>query len=384
MTACRNLSEEVGTWAACRSMGIARATYYRHLRPVAAQPVVDRGEHPRALSLTERQQVLDVLHTERFMNRAPAEVHATLLDEGLYLCSPRTMYRILASESEVRERRNQLRHPHYKAPELLATASNQVWSWDITKLLGPAKWVYFYLYVILDIFSRYVVGWMLADRESCHLAERLIEESCRKEEIQPGQLTLHSDRGAAMASRPVAWLTAKLGITKTHSRPHVSNDNPFSEAQFKTLKYCPEFPDRFGSMEDGIEFCRRFFHWYNEDHRHSGIGMMTPAMVHRGQAIAATEKRRRVLQAAFQAHPERFVRGIPQPPAVPEAAWINKPKVESKEFDFIQEGRIWGVVGYGSAGDRRSWGILEGDFGAQPSQLPENDTKFAIRVSQNH
>jgi putative transposase len=313
MIACQELSAEVGTVAACQSLDIARPTYYRRLGARIEEIPAPRPAPPRALSALERREVLDVLHTERFVDRSPAETHATLLDEGTYLCSLRTMYRILASQSEVRERRNQLRHPHYKAPELIATAPNQVWSWDITKLLGPVKWTYFYLYVILDIFSRYVVGWMLADRESKRLAQRLIEESCRKEEIQPGQLTLHSDRGPAMASRPVAILTAKLGITKTHSRPHVSNDNPFSEAQFKTLKYCPEFPERFGSIENGIEFCRTFFPWYNEEHRHSGIGMMTPAMVHRGQVKAITEERRGVLLAAFAAHPERFVHGIPQP-----------------------------------------------------------------------
>jgi putative transposase len=365
-------------------MDVARATFYRHLHPGAEVTSADRPGSPRALSLIERQLVLDELHTERFVDRSPAEVYATLLDEGTYLCSLRTMYRVLAAATEVRERRNQLRHPHYKAPELIATAPNQVWSWDITKLLGPVKWTYFYLYVILDIFSRYVVGWMLAERESKRLAQRLIEESCRKEEIQPGQLTLHSDRGPAMASKPVAMLTAKLGITKTHSRPHVSNDNPFSEAQFKTLKYCPEFPERFGSIEDSIEFCRTFFPWYNEDHRHSGIGMMTPAMVHRGQVEAVTKERKAVLLAAFAAHPERFVRGIPHPPLVPEAAWINKPKVESKEVERGEKSLIQGMVGYGSGGDRGSWGILEGDLSVQTTQPSGNDIKFESEVSHFH
>jgi putative transposase len=238
MIACRDLAEEVGTLAACRSMDIARATYYRHPEPAAEILPRNRPAPPRTLRRGERQEVLDVLHANRFVDRAPAEVYTTLLDEGTYLCSLRTLYRVLASASEVRERRNQLRHPNYQAPQLLATAPRQVWPWDITKLLGPAKWVYFHLYVILDIFSRYVVGWMLADQESAKLAERLIKESCQKEGIQAGQLTLHSDRGPAMASQPVAFLIARLGITKTHSRPHVSNDNPFSESQFKTLKYC--------------------------------------------------------------------------------------------------------------------------------------------------
>jgi len=344
MIACRDLSEEVGTSAACRSMEIARATYYRHLDPATEDKPMNRPAPPRALSATEKQEVLDVLHTDRFVDQTPAEVYATLMDKGTYLCSLRTMYRVLASASEVRERRNQLRHPNYKAPELLATAPNQVWSWDITKLLGPAKWVYFYLYVILDIFSRYVVGWMLADRESAKLAKRLIEESCRKEGIQAGQLTLHSDRGPAMASHPVAFLTARLGITKTHSRPHVSNDNPFSESQFKTLKYCPEFPERFGSIEDAISFCREFFPWYNHEHRHSGIGLMTPAAVHHGQSETVSQVRKEVLAAAFKAHPERFVRGMPNPPAVPKAAWINKPKIECKDGAPAKTALIRGVV----------------------------------------
>jgi putative transposase len=361
MIACRDLSEEVGTSAACRSLEIARATYYRHLDPATAGPK-DRPAPPRALSATERQEVLDVLHTDRFVDQAPAEVYATLMDEGTYLCSLRTMYRVLASASEVRERRNQLRHPNYKAPELLATAPNQVWSWDITKLLGPAKWVYFYLYVILDIFSRYVVGWMLADRESATLAKRLIEESCWKEGIQAGQLTLHSDRGPAMASHPVTLLAARLGITKTHSRPHVSNDNPFSESQFKTLKYRPAFPERFGSMEDAISFCREFFPWYNYEHRHTGIGLMTPAVVHRGQSQAISGIRKEVLAAAFQAHPERFVKGMPSPPAVPKAAWINRPKIESEADAPAKTALNPGVVEYGLVRDRRSSGIVEADF----------------------
>jgi putative transposase len=368
-------------------MDIARATYYRHLEPAPEIMPMNRPAPPRTLSTGERQEVLDVLHADRFLDRAPAEVYATLLDERTYLCSLRTMYRVLASASEVRERRNQLRHPNYKAPQLLATAPHQVWSWDITKLPGPAKWVYFYLYVILDIFSRYVVGWMLADRESAKLAERLIEESCQKEGIQAGQLTLHSDRGPAMASQPVAFLIARLGITKTHSRPHVSNDNPFSESQFKTLKYCPEFPERFGSIEDATTFCRRFFSWYNHDHRHSGIGLMTPAMVHRGEAEAVTQVRKVTLSAAFEAHPERFVRGTPRPPVVPEAAWINKPKTNSSisgACALAENTLIPRVQGDGSMRDRRSCGILEADFLDPAPRPPGNDSKFVREVSQNH
>jgi putative transposase len=252
-------------------------------------------------------------------------VYATLLDEGEYHCSIRTMYRLLAKHGEVRERRDQLTHPPYQKPELLATAPNQLWSWDITKLLGPAKWTYFYLYVILDLFSRYVTGWMVTLRESAELAKRLIEESCQKQGIRRGQLTLHADRGTSMTSKPVAFLLADLGVTKTHSRPHVSNDNPYSESQFRTLKYRPEFPDRFGCLQDSRAFCQGFFRWYNQEHRHSGLGLLTPAMVHYGQAESILRQRQAVLDVAYQLHPERFVRSAPMPPQLPSEVWINKP-----------------------------------------------------------
>jgi putative transposase len=248
-----------------------------------------------------------------------------LLDEGEYHCSIRTMYHLLAERGEVRERRDQLIHPPYQKPELLATAANQLWSWDITKLLGPTKWTYFYLYVILDLFGRYVTGWMVALRESAERAKRLIEESCRKQRIQAGQLTLHADRGTSMQSKPVALLLADLGVTKTHSRPHVSNDNPYSESQFRTLKYRPEFADRFGCLQDSRAFCQGFFHWYHEEHRHSGLGLLTPAVVHCGQAESALQKRQSVLDVAYQLHPERFVRSAPKPPQLPSEVWINKP-----------------------------------------------------------
>jgi putative transposase len=260
------------------------------------------------------------------VDKAPAEVYATLLDEEKYLCSERTMYRLLAEHDEVRERRDQLRHPAYTKPELLATGPNQVWSWDITKLLGPAKWTYFYLYAILDIFSRYVVGWMVAHRESAELARRLIQSTCEKQDITPDQLTIHSDRGSPMKAKVVAQLMADLGVTKSHSRPHVSDDNPYSESQFKTLKYRPDFPDRFGSQLDARSFCSAFFHWYNADHRHSGIGLLTPEDVHHGRASAVVEARSAVLARMYELHPERFVRGCPTPPAAPTAVWINPPK----------------------------------------------------------
>lgn len=272
--------------------------------------------------------MLEQLHSPRFVDKAPAEVYATLLDEGTYLCSIRTMYRILDSAKEVRERRDVLRHPHYSKPELLAVRPNQVWTWDITKLLGPAKWTYFYLYVIMDIFSRYVVGWMVAHRESAILAQRLIAHTAAKQRITPEhELVIHADRGSSMTSKPVAMLLADLGITKSHSRPHVSNDNPYSEAQFKTLKYRPNFPDRFANIQDSRTFCKDFFGWYNTEHRHSGIGLLTPEMLHYGRTEDVVGARRAVLQAAYEAHPERFIHKRPEPPTVPTAAWINPPNL---------------------------------------------------------
>lgn len=323
MATVSTMGPRLGVAATCLALGLAVATYYRRRSPRPAPP--QRPSPPRTLPAPERATVLEVLHEPRFVDRAPAEVYARLLDEGRYLCSERTMYRLLAAQQEVRERRAQLRHPRYAAPELLATGPNQLWSWDITKLLGPVKWTYFYLYVILDVFSRYVVGWMVAHRESAALAERLIAETCTRHGIAPGQLTLHADRGSSMMSKPVALLLADLGVTKTHSRPYVSNDNPFSEAQFKTLKYRPEFPDRFGSILDARGFCQGFFPWYNTEHHHSGLGLLTPADVYFGRAAARVAARAAVLAAAHAARPERFVRGVPHPPAVPSEVWINPP-----------------------------------------------------------
>jgi putative transposase len=327
MKAVEMLAVDVGTKPACEAFDLSRATFYRRKpgRVVAEQCTPVRPAPARALSPVEKKEVLDLMHCQRFVDQAPREIYATLLDEGRYLCSVRTMYRILEKEGEVRERRNQLRHPAYRKPELLATAPNQVWSWDITKLLGPAKWTYYYLYVILDIFSRYVVGWMIAGRESASLAERLIEETCHKQVVQPNQLTIHADRGSSMTSKPVAFLLADLGITKTHSRPHTSDDNPFSEAQFKTLKYRPDFPQRFGSIEDARSFCQVFFGWYNQEHHHSGISLLTPHTVHHGHAHQILEARLDVLTRAYQGHPERFVKGAPIPTPLPEAVWINPP-----------------------------------------------------------
>lgn len=335
MNAAQELSGHVGTVPACLALGIARSGLYRRRRPKEASPKAPLPRPSNALAPQERRTVLETLNSERFMDKAPTEVYATLLDEASYLCSIRTMYRILDGEGEVRERRDQARHPAYKKPELLATGPNQVWSWDITKLRGPLKWSYFLLYVIMDIFSRYVVGWMVATHESAVLAERLIKESIRKYGIERNQLTLHADRGASMKSKTVAQLLADLGVAKSHSRPHVSDDNPYSESQFKTMKYSPEFPDRFGSIEDSRSFCRRFFPWYNDEHHHTGIGLLTPAMVHSGRAEEVIEKRRMALEAAYRQHPERFFRGPPKPQDLPAVAWINRPNQDLK----IEEGR---------------------------------------------
>lgn len=323
--AVEQLAPQVGVAAACEALGVSRASFYRQQQPRSIEPK-PRPRPTRSLSQAEQQKVLEVLHSERFVDQSPAEVYATLLDEGIYLCSLRTLYRILAEHKEVRERRNQRRHPVYQKPQLLATGPNQLWSWDITKLPGPGKYTYFHLYVILDVFSRYVVGWMVAHRESEILAERLIRLTCQKQQIQPQQLTLHADRGSSMRSKTVALLLSDLGITKSHSRPHVSNDNPFSEAQFKTLKYQPLFPKQFGSIEDARTFCHPFFDWYNHEHHHSGIGWLTPAMLHYDQAEHVVQQRQQVLLAAYLAHPERFVQGQPSPPSVPTEVWINPPQ----------------------------------------------------------
>lgn len=319
------VAPKLGVSATCAAFRVSRATYYRERAPMHG-PKRRRPSPPRRLSTHERADVLDVLHEPRFIDLAPAEVYATLLDEGRHLCSVRTMHRVLAENTEARERRNQLRHPNYTPPELLATAPNQLWSWDITKLLGPAKWTYYYLYAIIDVFSRYVVGWMVAHRESAALAQKLIAETCRRQGIAKGQLTLHADRGSSMTSKPVAFLLADMGVTKTHSRPHVSDDNPFSEANFKTLKYRPDFPDRFGEIEDARAHCRDFFIWYNDDHHHVGLGMLTPADVHYGRAEQRVAERQRVLDVAFERHPERFPRGRPVAQLPPREVWINKPR----------------------------------------------------------
>ena len=330
MTAAEELGQEVGLVAACKALVVSRATLYRR-RPSAIpkpqRPPVGRPRSHRALSPAERQKVIDTLDSERFADKAPVEVYATLLDEGEYLCSVRTMYRLLEEHGQVRERRGQLRHPRYARPELLATGPNQLWSWDITKLKGPRKWVYFHLYVILDVYSRYVVGWMVAEREADSLAKRLIAESIGKQELDAAgleRLTLHADRGSSMKSKLVAQLLDDLGVSKTHSRPRVSNDNPFSESHFKTLKYRPGFPDRFGSIEDARSFGRIFFPWYNQEHHHHGIALLTPHQVHYGLADAVLAERQMALDAAYDAHPERFSKK-PVVKPLPPQVWINPP-----------------------------------------------------------
>jgi len=329
------LGQEVGLVAACHALGVSRSGLYRNRQPAIAyeaQEKIETKGSVRALGKVERETVRQELNSERFQDQSPREVYATLIDEGRYLCSYRTMYRILEAYTEVRERRNQLAHPNYKKPELLATQPNQVWSWDITKLLGPAKWTYYYLYVIIDIYSRYVVGWMIADQESALLAKELIGETCARQGILPNQLTIHADRGSSMTSKSVTFLMADLGVTKTHSRPHVSDDNPYSEAHFKTMKYQSDYPVRFGSLPDARCWAKGFFEWYNQDHHHNGIGLHTPADVHFGRAADVREQRQVVLQTAYLAHPERFVKGLPTPPKLPLAAWINPPKVENPQL----------------------------------------------------
>ena len=330
MNVVEQLGDAVGIRTACEALGVSRATFYRSRRPKPAAPRKPVSQ-PRALNEKEREVVRATLNSERFMDQSPREVYATLLDENRYLCSIRTMYRILEADNASKERRAQLRHPEYKKPELLATGANQVWSWDITKLLGPEKWSYFYLYVILDIYSRYAVGWVLAHRESSDLASRLIQESVAKQQVSEDQLTIHSDRGPSMASQTVAQLLATLGVTKSHSLPHVSNDNPFSESQFKTMKYRPGFPTRFGGFDDALAFCRDFFQWYNESHYHSGIGLLTPMSLHYGHAEEIVQARQETLDEAYRQYPDRFVHGRPAPMKVPTAVFINPPSQQEPQ-----------------------------------------------------
>jgi len=319
------LAQTVGVKAACRLLNVARSRVYRARQPQSEGEGSARRVPAQALSPAEREQVRMTLNSARFADRAPRQVYAALLDEGHYLCHWRTMYRLLATPDEVRERRDLLRHPTYRKPELLATAPNQVWSWDITQLRGPVKWTYFYLYVLLDIYSRCVVGWMIAERQSAPLAKELIAASCTRHGIRPEQLTLHADNGGPMRAKSLALLLGDLGVTQSHSRPHTSDDNPFSEAQFKTLKYHPGYPDRFGSIQDARTWARPFFDWYNEQHYHTGLNLLTPASVHYGQAAAIRQQRQTVMNIAYATHPQRFSQGAPLVAAPPSAVWINPP-----------------------------------------------------------
>jgi putative transposase len=329
----------VGTRRVLDALGLSRATFYRRSGAQVAKPA--SAQEPlaapacrvsgRALSEQERRQVRELLYGPQFGEQTPTQVYATLLDRGVYHCSARTMYRLLQEDGPCASRTRTRSHPSYEKPELLATGPNQLWSWDITRLKGPRRYCYFQLYVILDVFSRYVVAWMLAEREDQQIAAELIDQALASQHIVPGTLTIHADRGAAMTSKSVAVLLSDLGVTKTHSRPHVSNDNPYSEAQFKTLKYRPDFPDRFGSLEHARTLCGELFGWYNGEHRHSGIALLTPAAVHYGQAPALIAQRQAALNAAYQAHPERFVNRPPVHPALPEAVWINPPQTPAPQ-----------------------------------------------------
>ena len=350
MEAATTLSQYVGLSQACRGLGVPRSSYYRAEQPKAEATM--RPKPKRALSDAEKIEVRDCLNSDRFCDASPRQVYATLLDEGRYVCHWRTMYRVLAEEHEVRERRNVLRHAQYKKPELLARGPNELWSWDITKLRGSEKWTYYFLYVLLDVFSRYVVGWMIARHESSVLAKELIATSCERQGIDRNQLVLHSDRGPSMTSKTVAQLLVDLGVEKSHSRPYVSNDNPYSEAHFKTMKYRGDYPSRFGSIEDARQWARRFFPWYNEEHHHTGLGLMPPSVVHYGQAESVREARGQVLSLAYQAHPERFVRGLPQVPQVPDAVWINKPEGYPEECGEIILGGVDASI---SEGQGASW-----------------------------
>lgn len=382
------LGERVGISKACQVLEVPRSSLYWARQPErASRP---RPTPQRALSEKEKAEVHQTLDSVRFWDCSPRETYATLLDEGVYLCHWRTMYRILDEYAEVQERRNQLHHPVYSRPELLATGPNQVWSWDITKLKGPVPWTYYYLYVILDVFSRYAPGWMIAGCESAELAEQLIAVTCTKEQIEPDQLTLHSDRGSAMLSKTVAQLLVDLGVTKSLSRPYTANDNPYSEAQFKTMKYRPGYPDRFDSWDNACTWARDFFQWYNHEHHHLGLGLMTPAMVHHGLADAVYAHRQQVLQAAYETHPERFVRGIPTPPELPREVWINQPSDDrlavpppnpnqpgAQAVSRAPEGRAQRSL------DTAEHLAIVGEAVEQPGCTDWFDTKFLPELSKN-
>ena len=386
--AAEELGQAVGVSAACRALGVPRSSLYRSQQTAKSAP---RPTPPRALSPEEKAEVRAVLNSERFWDCAPREVYATLLDEGTYYCDWRTMYRILKEHDEVQERRHQRRHPVCNKPELRATGPNQLWSWDITQLKG-ANGTYYYLYTIIDVFSRYVPGWMIARSESAQLAEKLIAETCAKQGIEPAQLILHADRGSAMRSKTVAQLLIELGVAKSHSRPYTPTDNPFSESQFKTMKYRPDYPAAFVGIKHARAWARHFFQWYNHEHHHSGLALMTPSTVHYGQVETVYQQRQQVLAAAFSAHPERFVRGMPSPSKPPEEVWINQPQSEHQATDLADPAvsdREPGAQDVSRAQSEASLdtsehlAIMERPLD-QPDLIDLFFPKFARELSQNH
>ena len=330
MAAVEELAPIVGTSAACRAVGVPRASLYRRRRPPKRRLPRSRRTPSRALTPVERRDVLELLHRPEFVDLPPRQVYASLLTNGRYVCSTRTMYRILAGENEVRERRAQLRHPAHAEPVLRARAPKEVWCWDITRLAGPPGARGFSLYTLIDLYSRYVVGWMLAHRESGELARRLVEETCAKQGVRPGDLTLHSDRGSPMVAQSLVSLLARLEVDASYSRPRVSNDNAFIESHFKTLKYRPDFPGRFACYEDARAHCARFFAWYNEVHHHSALALLTPSTVHYGRSAQVLAARQAALDEAYSRHPQRFVHGPPSVPGLPAAVWINEPSKSLK------------------------------------------------------
>ncbi len=342
MTLLEEASLSYGITTACQALAVPRSWYYRQKAAdsLAQEKPELRPTPKHALSEAEKARIRTVLNSEQFVDQAPREVYATLLDEGVYLCHWRTMYRILVEHDEVRERRNQRQHPQNTKPQLVASGPNELWSWDITLLTGPARRLFYYLYVILDVYSRFIVGWMVAEGESSELAETVIAAACNKQNIRRDQLTLHADRGSAMRAKTVAQLLADLGVTKTHARPYTPNDNPYSEAQFKTMKYRPNYPDRFDSLDHARSWARAFFTWYNLKHHHTGLALMTPAVVHYGQADEVRAKRQRVLDGAYAAHPERFVKGHPIAPKAPDQVWINPPQPATTASTSPAEARL--------------------------------------------
>lgn len=379
MSTCTELATMTGVAEACRVLGIPRSSLYRLRKPAneSLKPARKRANSPRALDEMERETVRTVLNSERFQDQAPREVYATLLDEGVYHCHWRTMYRLLSEQDAVRERRNQLRHPAYSRPELLATAPNQLWSWDITKLRGPAKLTYYYLYVMLDVFSRYVVGWMVAEHESAALAEELIAAACTRQEIRASQLTIHADRGAAMTAKSVALLMSDLGVTKSHSRPHVADDNPYSEAHFRTLKYAPTYPDRFGALLDARQWSHGFFTWYNQEHHHSALALLTPADIHYGRAAEKLVQRQFILQQAYAEHPERFVQGQPLPTQPPGAVWINQPAAPTPLAEPVRSPIL-------TTADTEDRATLESDPSAAVGERCSSGQGFPPRPDAHH